>query len=199
MEREMKPNLEEYQKGATTWKREHKGIMYTLSHHGISDYRPEGTWCYYIHLHSNLFINDEDFKLFDREPEKKEMSVGSYWETYDYNSVPDYGFHGGITYYSADKFMDKTGEYRKSLKIGCDYAHLWDQECGYYQGLNEVDQDCKKLIDELVSHHPVKLRCQYSGLIDNPDKFYKARNGNMVHNSKMSEFSEEKWPSWLPE
>ena len=85
------------------------------------------------------------------------------------------------------------------IKIGCDYAHLWDQECGYYQGLNEVDQDCKKLIDEIVERHPVKLRCQYSGLIDNPDKFYKARNGNMVHNSKMSEFSEEKWPSWLPE
>jgi len=195
----MKPELKDYQSGATTWKREYKGIMYTLSHNGISDYRPEGTWCFYIHLNDNLFINPDDFKLFDREPEKKERSFGSYGETYDYHSVPDYGFHGGITYYSTDSFMDKNGEQRKSLKIGCDYAHLWDEEGGYWQGLNDVDHDAKILIDELVSHHPVKLRCQYSGLIDVPDNFYKARNGNMVHKSKLTEFSEDKWPTWLPE
>ncbi len=28
------PTLEEYRTGGTTWRREHKGVHYTLSHHG---------------------------------------------------------------------------------------------------------------------------------------------------------------------
>lgn len=195
----MLPTLEEYKSGATTWKGEHKGVSYTLSHHGVSDYSPQGTWCFYIHIHSNLFINDEDFKLFERQPKLKEMSSGSFWETYDYWDVPDYGFHGGITYYGVERFVDKEGIERKSLKIGCDYAHLWDQEGGYSDGKNDVEHDVKRLIDELVKNHPVKLRCSYCGKIDVPENFYTAKNKALVHKSQRDKFSETKWPMWLPE
>lgn len=193
------PSLEQYQSGSTTWKREYKGVSYTLSHHGISDYSPQGTWCFYVFVTSNMFINDADFALFDREAELTEL-YGSYRENYDYYSVPDYGFHGGITWYSKERFIDKEGKEQTSLKIGCDYAHLWDRESGYWQGLDDIDRDVKALIDKLVEAHPVKLRCGYCGKLDNPDQFYTAKNGAIVHKSQIEKIKENDglWEHWQP-
>lgn len=190
------PTLEECRQGATTWKRDHLGVSYTLSHHGVSSYSPQGTWCFYIHLHDNLFIGD-DFKLFDRQAQLKETSPGLFYETYDYWDVPDYGFHGGITWYSKERFVDRDGIERTSLKIGCDYAHLWDREGGYSDGLNDVDWDAKKLIAELVKNHPVKWRCSYCGKLDIPENFYIAKNDARVHVSQEDKFSELEWPMWM--
>ncbi len=196
------PTYEQYKQGATTWKRQYKGIHYTLSHHGVSDeYSPDGTWCFYIYINSNTFINDSDFKLFNRERQIIESFPGSFYETYDYGSVPDYGFHGGITWYSKETFIDKGGNEQTSLKIGCDYAHLWDREGGYWQGIEAVDNDAKLLIDELVKNHPVKLRCSYSGKIDNPDQFYTAKNKTTVHVSCMEKHKNDESfiKYWMPE
>lgn len=191
------PTLEELRQGATTWKREHKGVGYSLSHHGVSDYSPQGTWCFYIHLLEPQFQSAEDFAKFNREPEVKEFA-GSYRESYPYDDVPDYGFHGGITWYSRETYIDRDGLSRKALKIGCDYAHLWDREGGYWQGMDAVDADAKRLIDALVAEVPLKVRCAYSGKLDMPDQFYTARNGARVHVSERGRFSEAEWPTWLP-
>lgn len=192
----MRPSLEDYTSGATTWKRDHKGVSYTLSHHGISDYNNQGTWCFYIHIHDNIFVNPDDFKLFDREAELVE-SFGRYRESYEYYTVPDYGFNGGITWYSKDYFVDRDGTKRTTLKIGCDYAHLWDMERGYPDTLETVDFDARKLIDELVENHPVKQRCSYSGKLDTADKFYTAKNGALVHESQEAQFTQDNWPTWM--
>ncbi len=194
------PTLEQYHQGATTWKREHKGVSYTLSHHGISDYSPQGTWCFYIFINSNMFVNDADFSCFDRPAEIKQMGAGTYWETYNYWDVPDFGFHGGITWYSKDRFVDKEGKEQSSIKIGCDYDHLWDRESGYWQGLDDVERDAKALIDKLVEAHPVKLRCHYSGKLDAPEQFYTAKNGAVVHKSQIEILKESDawWQHWQP-
>jgi len=190
------PTLEQLRQGATAWKREHKGVSYTLSHHGVSDYSPQGTWCFYIHLLEPQFQRPEDFALFDREPEVREFA-GSHREHYPYDDVPDYGFHGGIAWYSRETFIDRDGSRRKALKIGCDYAHLWDQEGGYWQGLDDVEADAKRLINALVAQVPMKLRCGYSGKLDMPDQFYTARNGVLVHLSHEDKFTEAEWPTWM--
>jgi hypothetical protein len=192
------PTLDQYRQGATTWKREHKGVGYTLSHHGVSSYSPQGTWCFYIHLLEEQFQRPEDFARFDREPEVREFA-GTYREHYPCEDVPDYGFHGGITWYSRKTYRGRrSGEPLKALKIGCDYAHLWDQEGGYWQGLDDVEADAHKLIDALTAAVPLKERCAYSGVYDLPDQFYTARNGNRVHRSNAGKFSEASWSGWLP-
>ena len=191
------PTLEQLRQGATTWKREYKGVAYTLSHHGVSDYSPAGTWCFYIHLLEPQFQRAEDFALFDREPEVVEFG-GSHRETYRYEDVPDYGFHGGITFYERNLYVDRDGKTQKALKIGCDYAHLWDERSGYWQGLDDVDADAKQLIDALTKAVPLKVRCAYCGILDMPSEFYTARNGARVHRSQASKFSDDNWPTWLP-
>lgn len=194
-----KPTKEEYEKSSATWVGEHLGVRYSMNHHGVSDYSPEGTWCFYIHLFEPMFLSDADFALFDREPQIREMLSGSAWETYDYGDVPDYGFHGGITFYERTSYVAKDGTRQKALKIGCDYAHSWDRDSGYYEGLREVEMDAKQLIEKLVVAHPVKTKCKYSGMMDKPEEFYKARNGAIVHKSQLSKFNEQEWPMWLPE
>jgi len=196
-----KPTFEQYQKGATSWKREHKNIAYRLSHHGISEYSPQGTWCFYIYIRENMFLNYDDFNLFYRALEICEMGSGTYWETHDYGSVPDYGFHSGITWYEINYGIDKfTGKPIKVLEIGCDYAHLWDRESGYWQGLDDVDADAKRLIDKLVEAHPLKSVCGYSGKLGNPEEFYTAKNGRTVHKSYLEKLkSGNNNELWLPE
>lgn len=194
------PSLEQYRKAAAKWNRTYLGVNYELSHHGVSDYQPQGTWCFYIFIQENMFLNDEDFKLFDCEGQIKDtLGSGSFWETYDYYKVPDYGFHCGITWYSKDSFIDKeTGNRLASLKIGCDYSHLWDQEGGYWQGLDDVEADVKKLIEELVRNHPLKWRCAYSGKLGKPEDFYIAANDATIHNSHIEKLKENGWEQWLP-
>lgn len=191
------PTIEQYREGATTWKRDHKGVAFTLSHHGVSKYSPQGTWCFYIHLQEPQFQRPEDFARFDREPEVKEWA-GSHRESYPYDDVPDYGFHGGITWYSRETYVDRDGATWKSLKIGCDYAHSWDADSGYWQGLEDVESDARALIDKLTDQIPLKVRCGYCGKLDMPDQFYTARNGVRVHVSQRDKFSESEWPTWLP-
>lgn len=193
----MKPTLEELRKGSTTWIFEHLGVHYSLNHHGISDHSPEGIWCFYIHINEEMFINDTDFALFDREPEIYETAIRKR-ETYRYDDVSDYGFHGGITFYERTDYLNRSGVRMKALKIGCDYAHSWDRDSGYWQGLGDVKADAIRLIEKLAEAHPVKWRCNYCGKIDNPDQFYIAQNGSRVHKSQQEHLEKEGWDKWMP-
>lgn len=190
------PTLEQYRAGSTVWRREHRGVTYTLNHHGISSYSSRGIWCYYLHLLENMFQRAEDFALFNREPEVTEYA-GSKREHYDYYSIPDLEFHGGVTFYSKDGFMDRDGNRFTALKIGCDYNHLWDEESGYWQGMEDVARDAMRSIDLLVDQFPMNERCAYSGKIADPSEFYTAVNGCRVHKSKADQF-EDGWAAWLP-
>lgn len=192
------PTLEQYLRSSATWKGEHRGIAYSINHHAVSAYEPTGIWCMYLHLLEEQFVNPDDFAKFDREPELREVA-GSYREHYPYEDVPDYGFHGGVTWYSRDVHPNrKTGEPTKALKIGCDYNHLWDQEDGYWQGLDAIERDARDLIDKLVAAVPFKERCGYCGVYDLPDQFYTARNGQRVHRSQQTKLAESGWEAWLP-
>lgn len=192
------PTLEELRTGSTTWRRTYKGINYTLSHHGVCSYKPKGTWCFYIHLLEGMFINADDFAKFYREPIVSELGSGSFYETHAYNDVPDYGFHSGITFYSLDNYVDRDGKKYRSIKMGCDYSHLWDEESGYWQGLEDVANDAKNYIDGLVGNVPFKKRCAYSGKIDAPDQFYESEKGLLVHNSYLEKMIADGHPAWLP-
>lgn len=189
----MLPTKEQYLKCSATWKGEHNNISYSINHHGISDYQPQGIWCFYVYIPENIFINQDDFKLFDR-PEIISDMFGKPWQTYDYYDVPDYGFHGGITWYSKEVVFDRNeGKNITVLKIGCDYNHLWDSESGYWQGKEDIERDVRSMIEKLVQNHPIKTRCKYSGIIDLPENFYESNAGWMIHNSMEDKQDHENW------
>lgn len=150
------PTLEEYRQSSAAWRGEHMGIKYKLNHHGVSEYSPKGTWCYYIYITSETFENPEHFSLFNKEPEIVEVYGGTR-ERYNYMDVPDCGFHGGITWYDRQHYLDRNGNKQILLEIGCDYAHIWDREGGYWQGLDDVREDATRLIEKIIKLYPVKL------------------------------------------
>ena len=193
----MKPSLKDFLEAAAQWKGEHQGISYQLSWHGMSDYRPDGTWCYYLLLRQEQFYADDWDKL---RMERSDRQFANSWRRhYDYDSFPDLEPHGGWTFGEMSIYLGKDGKEYEFIKVGCDYAHLWDRESGFWQGREDVEHDAKRSIDLLCKMFPRRRpRCGYSGIYDDPESFYTARNGAIVHKSRRSEFSDDHWPEWQP-
>lgn len=194
-----KPTLDDLLKSAARWTGEHNGIRYELSWHGQSEYNPEGTWCYYIHLSSEQFSVD-DWSQLRLTREDKTLLGESWHRCYDYHKFPDLDAHGGWTFGEMDTYLGRDGIEHEHIKVGCDYSHLWDRESGFWQGREDIERDAKHSIDLLCEMFPRRRpRCAYSGKYDDPEHFYKARNGATVHKSQLNKFSPDHWPMWLPE
>jgi len=193
----MRPNLEDFLQAAATWKGEHNGIAYSLSWHGLSDYNSEGTWCYYLHLQQEQFYADDWAKLRLAREDKQTLG-DSYHRHYRYDDFPDCDAHGGWTFGEMLTYLGKDGKEYEFIKVGCDYAHLWDCESGYWEGRSDVERDAKRSIDLLCQQFPRRRpRCSYSGKYDDADQFYTAVNGAMVHKSYADKF-DDGWKMWRP-
>lgn len=191
------PTLGDFLEGGGRWSGEHNGVRFELSWHGRSDYSPQGTWCYYLHLNSEQFYADDWAKL-RLEREDKEFA-GSFRRHYNYDNFPDCDAHGGWTFGEMDIYLGKDGKEYEHVKVGCDYAHLWDRESDYWQGREAVERDAKHSIDLLCEQFPRRrTRCGYSGRYDDADQFYTAKNGVLVHKSYLEKLSDGRSPMWLP-
>lgn len=197
----MTPDYKTLLRGATIWRAEHRQIAITLSHHGYrdgSEYEGAesnpGTWCYYLHLTEQMFRSEDWAKLWLPE------DINDWGISHDYYSLPDIDFHGGCTFYETGTGWDKTNK-RKigAIKVGCDYAHQWDREGGYWQDYDAVLRDAKHSVDVLCETFPNRLtRCGYSNIWDEADAFYTAINGATVHRSHIEKLREQGWDKWLP-
>jgi len=197
----MTPDYKTLLRGATTWRAEHRQIAITLSHHGYRDgseyagAEPHpGTWCYYLHLTEQMFRTDDWAKLWLPEV------VTDWGVSHDYDSLPDFDFHGGCTFYEQGSAWNRQNK-RKigTIKVGCDYAHLWDHEGGYWQDYEAVLRDAKHSVDLLCNAFPNRLtRCRYSHLWGEPSEFYTAINGATVHRSHLEKLRADDWKAWLP-
>lgn len=187
----MKPTYEEILKGSTQWRSDYKGIGILLSFHGYSEgeFQSAGTWCYYLLLDQRMF-KPNDWKKMWFKAEKTEYGLD-----YGYHRFPDVDFHCGITFYEQGEQYDrKTGKKFKTLKVGCDYAHLWDSERGYPDYYDSVLFDAKHSVSMLLNHFPdVNWKCEYSGIYGEPSEFYIAKNGLRIHKSKEEEIT---WDGW---
>jgi len=193
----MKPTLEDFLSGSARWRGEHRGIQYELSWHGLSDYSPEGTWCYYIFANQEEFYPNDWAKL-RLEREDRQMLGKSWHRHYSYDNFPDLDPHCGWTFGEMTIYLGRDGKEYERVKVGCDYAHLWDRESGFWQGRQAVEQDAKRSIDLLCEMFPTRrTRCAYSGRYDDEAKFYTAKNGRQIHIDCEKEFSEEHWPTWM--
>jgi hypothetical protein len=192
-----KPTLEDFLDSAAKWNGEHRGIHFELSWHGRSDYSPQGTWCYYIRVNSEEFYAEDWAKL--RLERQDRQLLGSSWHRhYGYETFPDLDAHGGWTFGEMDTYLGRDGKEHESVKVGCDYAHLWDRESGFWQGREEIERDAKRSIELLCEMFPRRRpRCAYSGQYDDADQFYTARNGRLIHKSQENKLPEG-WVEWRP-
>lgn len=193
----MKPDLNDFLESSATWKGEHQGIAYLLSWHGLSDYNREGTWCYYLLLNSQVFY-PEDWQRLRLVREDKQILGESWHRHWRYDDFPDCDAHGGWTFGEMHTYLGKDGNEHEAIKIGCDYAHLWDREGDYWEGRADVERDAKHSIDLLCGLFPRRrVRCGYSGKYDDASEFYTAANGATVHKSYADKF-EDGWKAWRP-
>ena len=150
-----------------TWRGTHMDVAFEISHHGVSDYQPQGVWCYYL-IVSESQLSLKDFgKLWLEPTAHYDRSNGSKTPMYPAGSwfgaqslLDEVGFHGGITFYEKNQPVD--GEQRW-VKVGCDYNHLWDQEkLGAYNA-EWLEMDARKSIARLTDLLRFKLKCSYTG------------------------------------
>lgn len=193
----MKPTLDDFLCGSAQWHGEHQGIRYKLSWHGRSEYSPEGTWCWYIYVTDEQFYPDDWAKL-RLTREDKEWPEGSWRRHYNYDNFPDIDPHCGWTWGEMKTYLGREGTEHEMTEVGCDYAHLWDRESGFWQGREDIERDVKCSIDKLVEMFPKRReRCAYTGRYDDSEQFYTARNGSRVHKTQADKF-EDGWAAWRP-
>ena len=150
----------------------------------MSDYSRQGAWCYYLMLRQEQFY-PADWDRLRLKKEDKQLGGLSWHRHWTYDDFPDLDAHGGWTYGELTVYLGKDGQEYEHVKVGCDYAHLWDQEAGYWQGRADVEKDAKHSIELLCAMFPRRReRCGYSGKWDDPEKFYTARNGTRIHVSQ---------------
>lgn len=195
----MRPNLQDFLQSAAKWRGSHKGIAYELSWHGLSDYSPEGTWCYYILVNSEQFYADDWAKL---RLEKTDSKLGgiSYHRHWSYENWPDLEAHGGWTFGEMTTYLGRDGQEYEQAKVGCDYAHLFDREGGYWEDRAAVEREAKHSIDLLCEQFPRRRECcGYCAKYDDSEHFYTAINGTRVHKSQIEKLQESGWEKWLPD
>lgn len=128
---------------------EHRGVKYKISNHaryeeGVN--RIRGTWCYYVYI-NELILDENDFSDFWLEARGVD-SFGGDWKSakYDYWAPvwADADWHGGVTHYQKIGGLDGSS---RLVEIGCDYAHLYDDQRTY--NYEWVEMDAKRTIDAL--------------------------------------------------
>ena len=188
------PSIEEFLKSTARWREKHKQVWYEVAFWGygsINDGR--GMWNYYIFADEQMFAPEDFVRLV--MPTKSYEMAGSTHRGYDESSLPDFKMHGGSTAYEIITYWDrgKSREFR-TIKIGCDYGHLWDREAGYDYSLSYVKHEATESVDALLKMFPNRNeRCEYAGTWDVPSKFYTAKNGCRVHIDSKIEL-----PGWQP-
>jgi len=158
----------------------YKGISFLIYHHGIGeDYRPNGTWCYY------LMINEKQLPVeymgdFILDP--KFDDTGRVSHDYYSTRIADLNWHHGITYYSKEGGAD--GE-PVVIKMGCDYGHYWDEGKTYNK--EAVLYDVKNSIHTLFDMFPdIKIHSHYFG------GYFKPSEGEFNEHGSFVAFQEKK-------
>ena len=123
-----------------SWKFTYKDIYCEIVHWGVGYMNDgEGIWNSYISLYKNK-VGDFD-KLLCK---KRKVKIATERKMWDYGHLDEmFDFHGGITYYEVirDEFNGKI----VGVKIGCDYAHLWDNNRTWDE--TTIAEDLKDTVD----------------------------------------------------
>ncbi len=139
---------------------EHLGVHYEITNHARDGHCGSGgTWCYYVIINEEMV--GEAFAEFWLPPQLVEGFGGNKTRiSYDYLSASfvQVDWHCGVTYY--EKYGGIDGE-RRYVKIGCDFAHYWDE--GHQYDFSYVQHEAEETIYQLKQKHSFLFRCPYFG------------------------------------
>lgn len=137
----MSPKLRQ----STHWNGTHRSVFFTVKHTEVA--RLGSLWTYYVFL-PEYKLGSETFEPLWLKPEES-YNFPSF-EFYAYESLPpaQVDWHGGVTFYR--KHGETVG--CRSIELGCDYAHCFDQ--GKTYALEDVLADVKHTINQLITLYP---------------------------------------------
>lgn len=125
------------------WRTRLNDMLIEVSHHGVSDYQPNGIWCYYIYIYESKCPRFSELWLPEKLVKITPESEGFISHDYNDTIVSGVDWHGGVTFYA------KHGHYegRRSIQFGCDFSHLWDREREYTLDdvLSEAIETCNQI------------------------------------------------------
>ena len=125
------------------WYGKYRGISFEINNFkfaGIESGKEQ--WTYY------LYLDPEEFEpSLWLEPKENDYSRITY--EYYRHPISDIYWHGGVTWYEKRGGQEKES---KTVKVGCDYNHLWDRDKIY--DLEDIKRDIKKTIDEFHEKFP---------------------------------------------
>lgn len=159
----------------TMWSGTYKGIGFEIVRWHYDDSLTEGyknikeVWNSYLILAIDMFP-EEYYKDLWIEPDVSKYG-GVYYEYYN-DTINAIDFHCGCTYYSKVHGLDGGC---KTIKIGCDYNHLYDQDMLY--DVEYVHNEIRCAIESLIISQPnLKHRCEYNGNYYNIEEGYVLRD-----------------------
>lgn len=130
------------------WVTSYRGVVIEVNHHGVSVFSPHGTWCGYLRLGSKwhpeilkLRGTSEIIQLMDFPVER----CNPFWY-----ETEGFEWNGDVTFY--EEVTDAFGHIL--LKIGCDYAHFWDDERRHTLNEMAVLCDMKANVDAYRAVYP---------------------------------------------
>jgi len=155
------------------WNGEYRNVRFEIVNWRLGG-NNEGSfpcWNYYLHLPIEQ-IPKEYHRFFILKGEYRKMSpdgVAHLFYNYSGGSyISDLDWHGGLTLY--EKQLDGEGKL-VGIKLGCDYAHHFDEQDSYPYDVNYVFMETKDTIDKLHALIPnLKVSCRWNG------KFYDKAN-----------------------
>jgi len=141
------------------WYGEQRGVRWEVIRWKLGD---KFRWNYYLFIPIGQ-IPDESKKAMILKARRWQASEDCPVHVmFNYGGMPiidDLDWHGGLTFYEKefDSMRQLTG-----IKLGCDYAHLFDEDRSYTHG--QIMEDCFRTIDKLWELVPnLKMRCQWNG------------------------------------
>lgn len=138
-----------------TYSGKYLGVPYEIKHWRFSDGKPQ--WNYYIFL-----IEPQIPEAFPSLWLKgKPSNIGGKTRIfYDYGNtlIANLEWHMGCTFYEKVSGFDKQ---TRIIKVGCDYAHLYDEGKNY--SISDIERDVMDCIKSLVDRVKVLQWCSYCG------------------------------------
>lgn len=125
------------------WATSYRGIYVEVVHHSVNMFSPYGIWCGYLSFWQNQNPEIVNFRgtvesgLIGTRDKHNE-----FFDQFDWN--------GGVTFYEEKLSIDGV----VWMKVGCDYAHIWDEDTSPLYNEEWILNDMRSLVDEYRKIYP---------------------------------------------
>lgn len=127
-------------------------VSIKIVHWGVENFfnNGRGTWNYYIFIHERFCPRFDELWLEDKLSRFSETSPEHVSHDYMSGATGELDMHGGITYYAKNGYSKG----HRSVELGCDYNHYWDEGRAYT--IEAVLVDAKASAEQAIEIYQLK-------------------------------------------